>query len=37
MLAARLAGLRAAIPEVRQFYQALTPAQRAILDHPFRG
>jgi hypothetical protein len=37
MLAARLAGLRAAIPEVRQFYQALTPAQRAILNHPSRG
>ncbi|HZU88446.1 MAG TPA: Spy/CpxP family protein refolding chaperone [Stellaceae bacterium] len=37
MDAARLAGLRTAIPEVRQLYQALTPAQRAILDHPFRG
>lgn len=35
--AARLAGLRAAIPEVRQLYQALTPEQRTILDHPFRG
>ena len=35
--AARLAGLRAAIPEVRQLYKTLTPEQRAILDHPFRG
>ena len=35
--AARLAGLKAAIPEVRQLYQALTPQQREILDHPFRG
>jgi hypothetical protein len=33
---ARLAGLKAAIPEVQQLYQALTPAQREILDHPFR-
>lgn len=37
MSAARLAGLKAAIPDVRQLYQALTPAQRAILNHPFRG
>ncbi|MGH7038425.1 MAG: Spy/CpxP family protein refolding chaperone [Stellaceae bacterium] len=35
--AARLTGLKAAIPEVRQLYQALTPEQRAILNHPFRG
>jgi LTXXQ motif family protein len=35
-LAARLAGLRAAEPAVNALYQALTPAQRAILDHPFR-
>ncbi len=37
MTAARLAGLKAAIPEMRQLYQALTPAQRAILNHPFRS
>jgi LTXXQ motif family protein len=35
-LAARLAGLRAAEPAVSALYQALTPAQRTILDHPFR-
>jgi hypothetical protein len=34
-LAARLDGLRAAQPAVAALYQALTPAQRAILDHPF--
>lgn len=37
MMEARLAGLKAALPEVRQLYEALTPAQRAILNHPFRG
>lgn len=37
MDAARLTGLKAAIPEVRQLYQVLTPEQRAILNHPFRG
>jgi hypothetical protein len=37
MDAARLAGLRATIPEVRRLYQQLTPQQRAILNHPFRG
>lgn len=37
MAAARADGLRAVIPEVRQLYQQLTPEQRAILDHPFRG
>jgi hypothetical protein len=36
MDAARLNGLKAAIPEVRQLYQSLSPEQRAILDHPFR-
>jgi hypothetical protein len=35
-LAARLDGLAAAKPAVEALYQALTPAQRAILDHPFR-
>ena len=35
-LAARLEGLRAAQPAITALYQALTPAQRTILDHPFR-
>jgi hypothetical protein len=35
-LAARRDGLAAAKPAVEALYQALTPAQRAILDHPFR-
>ncbi len=34
-LSARLDGLTAAKPAVEALYQALTPAQRAILDHPF--
>jgi LTXXQ motif family protein len=34
-LAVRLDGLRTAQPTVTALYQALTPAQRAILDHPF--
>jgi hypothetical protein len=34
-LAARLDGLEAAKPAVEALYQALTPAQRAILDHAF--
>ena len=34
-LSARLDGLAAAKPAVEALYQALTPAQRAILDHPF--
>lgn len=34
-LSARLDGLKAAQPAVAALYQALTPAQRAILDHPF--
>lgn len=37
MAATRLAGLKQAIPELRQLYQALTPQQRATLDHPFHG
>src|SRR5207244_7474006 len=35
-LSARLDGLQAATPSVQALYQALTPEQRAILDHPFR-
>jgi len=34
-LAARLAGVEAAKPAVAALYEALSPAQRAILDHPF--
>lgn len=34
-LSARLDGLAAAKSAVEALYQALTPAQRAILDHPF--
>jgi hypothetical protein len=37
MDSARLDGLKAVIPEVRQLYQQLTPQQREILNHPFRG
>jgi hypothetical protein len=36
LLAARLDGLRAAQPAIAALYQALTPAQRSILDRPFR-
>jgi LTXXQ motif family protein len=36
-LAARLDGLRAAKPALTALYQALTPAQQAILNHPFRA
>jgi LTXXQ motif family protein len=35
-LSTRLEGLQAATPSVQAFYQALTPEQRTILDHPFR-
>jgi LTXXQ motif family protein len=35
-LSTRLEGLQAATPSVQALYQALTPEQRAILDHPFR-
>ena len=35
-LSARLDGLAAAKPAVEALYRALTPAQQAILDHPFR-
>jgi LTXXQ motif family protein len=35
-LSARLEGVQSARPSVQALYQALTPDQRAILDHPFR-
>ncbi len=35
-LSARLDALQAAKPAVAALYQALTPEQRAIFDHPFR-
>ena len=35
-LSTRLEALQAAKPAVRALYQALTPEQRAIFDHPFR-
>ena len=35
-LSARLAGLEAAKPALQSLYQALTPEQRAIIDHPFQ-
>jgi LTXXQ motif family protein len=35
-LSARLDALQAAKPAVQSLYQALTPEQRAIFDHPFR-
>jgi hypothetical protein len=34
-LSARLDGLRAAQPAIAALHQALTPVQRAIIDHPF--
>lgn len=36
LLSTRLEGLQAAKPAVQALYQALTPEQQAILDHPFR-
>jgi LTXXQ motif family protein len=36
VLSTRLEGLQAAKPPLQALYQALTPEQRAILDHPFR-
>jgi hypothetical protein len=36
-LSTRLEGLQAAKPAVQALYQALTPEQREIFDHPFRG
>ena len=35
-LSTRLDALQAAKPAVQALYQALTPEQRAIFDHPFR-
>ena len=35
-LSGRLEALQAAKPAVQALYQALTPEQRAIFDHPFR-
>jgi hypothetical protein len=35
-LSARLEGLQVAKPSVQALYQALTPEQRAVLDHPLR-
>jgi hypothetical protein len=36
LLSTRLEGLEAAKPAVQALYQALTPEQRVIFDHPFR-
>ncbi len=36
MLSARLDGLRQVEPAAQALYQALTPEQKAIVDHPFR-
>jgi hypothetical protein len=36
MLSARLQGLQQTEPAVRALYQALTPEQKTLLDHPFR-
>lgn len=35
-LKVRLAGIEAAKPDLEALYKALTPAQRAIFDHPYR-
>ena len=35
-LSARLQGMQQTRPALEQFYQALTPEQKAIIDHPFR-
>jgi LTXXQ motif family protein len=35
-LSARLQGLQQVRPALEQLYQALTPEQKAIIDHPFR-
>ncbi|HEX3410097.1 MAG TPA: Spy/CpxP family protein refolding chaperone, partial [Stellaceae bacterium] len=35
-LSTRLEALQTAKPAVQALYQALTPEQRAIFDHPFR-
>jgi hypothetical protein len=36
MMQARLQGLQQIQPAMQALYQALTPEQKAILDHPFR-
>ena len=36
MLQTRLQGLQQVEPAVQALYQALTPEQKAVLDHPFR-
>jgi flagellar capping protein FliD len=36
MLQARLEGMQQVRPSLQALYQALTPDQRAIVDHPFR-
>jgi hypothetical protein len=36
-LSARLQGIEAAKPALQSLYQALSPEQRAIIDHPFRS
>jgi hypothetical protein len=36
LLTVRLNGLKAAKPAVEALYEALTPEQRKIIDHPFR-
>jgi uncharacterized protein with beta-barrel porin domain len=36
VLSTRLDALQSSKPAVQALYQALTPEQRAILDHPFR-
>lgn len=37
LLSTRLEAMQAAKPVVQALYQALTPEQRAIFDHPFHG
>jgi hypothetical protein len=36
ILSARLAALKAVLPDMTALYQALTPQQQALVDHPFR-
>jgi hypothetical protein len=35
MLTAQLQGLQQVEPAVQALYQSLTPAQKAVMDHPF--
>jgi hypothetical protein len=37
VLTARLQALQQVKPPLEQLYQALTPEQKAIADHPFRA